>query len=61
MSVDEVIEALKALPPDVRKRPAVTYEGSWLLEVERPRIGYRDRGFLEVKSEHDGKCVIILG
>lgn len=38
MSVDEMIERLKALPDDVRKLPLVGYESSFLIELERPRI-----------------------
>lgn len=60
MSVDEMIKKLKNLPDDVRKLPVVSYELSYLVELERPRIGYRDSHRREAANHRKGRRVVIL-
>jgi hypothetical protein len=60
MTADELIEALQALPAKDRKLPITSYESSWLIELEPPRIGYRNSRRLEVQDERTGNRVIVL-
>jgi len=60
MTANELIEALQALPAKDRKLPVVGYEGPWLIELERPRIGYRNSDRLEVQDERGSNRVIVL-
>jgi hypothetical protein len=60
MSVNQLIRALQSLPANVRKLPAVSYEGPWLVEVEKPRVSYRDKRRVEVRSKREGTAVVVL-
>jgi hypothetical protein len=60
MSVNELIRLLQSLPENVRRLPAVSYDMSWLVELEKPRIGFRDKGRLEVADRRKGQRVVIL-
>lgn len=55
-----MIERLKALPDAVRKLPLVSHEASFLIELERPRIGYRDQHRLEAKNHRENQRVVII-
>lgn len=57
MNADELIEALQALPAKDRKLPVTSYESTWLVELEPPRIGYRSADGLEARA---GERVIVL-
>jgi len=57
MTADELIAALEALPANDRKLPVTSYESTWLVELEPPRIGYRDADGVEAPS---GQRVIVL-
>jgi hypothetical protein len=57
MTADELIEALRALPAKDRKLPVTSYESTWLVELEPPRIGYRDTDGLEAPA---GERVVVL-
>jgi hypothetical protein len=43
MTVNELLDALQALPAQDRKLQVCGYEMSMLVELEPPRIGYRNR------------------
>lgn len=57
MNADELIAALQALPAKDRKLPVTSYESAWLVELERPRIGYRDADKIEARA---GERVVVL-
>lgn len=57
MNADELIAALQALPAKDRKLPVTSYESSLLVELERPRIGYRDEDKIEARA---GERVVVL-
>jgi hypothetical protein len=59
MRVYELILRLQSLPKKMQQLPVVTYEGSFLLPVEDPRLTYRDRRGAETRARR-GKRVIIL-
>lgn len=59
MRVHELIFRLQSLPKKLRQLPVVTYEGSFLLPVEGPRLTYRDRHGAETRARR-GKRGIIL-
>lgn len=61
MTVNELIEALRALPARDRKMQVCGYEMSLLVEAGPPRIGYRDRrSHRERLAERRHERVIIL-
>jgi hypothetical protein len=61
MTGDALIRALQALPAEDRKLPVVSYElGALLVELERPRISYRDHHQLETHADRKHERVIVL-
>ena len=61
MTGDALIRALQALPAEDRKLPVVSYElGALLVELERPRIGYRDHHQCETDAGCKHERVIVL-
>jgi hypothetical protein len=61
MTGDALIRALQALPAEDRKLPVVSHEvGALLMELERPRIGYRDRTRREARAGREHERVIVL-
>lgn len=59
MSVDEIIDRLKT-PRGHAKTAASSYEASFLIELERPWIGYRDRHRIEVQKRRESQRVVII-
>lgn len=57
MNADELIAALQAVPAKDRKLAVTSYESSWRIELERPRIGYRDADKIEARA---GERVVAL-
>lgn len=57
MTADELIAALQALPATDRKLPVTSYESTTLIELDWPRLGYRDTNGLEACA---GERVIVL-
>ena len=60
MTGNELIAAVQALSAEDRELPVVGYEGSFLIELERPRVTYRDAARLETHASLKTERVLAL-